>query len=173
MYIYIYLYLYIKRIAKLYSVGYSMSASTSQEKEHSLAYVQKCENKDVCVECGVGLTAVPNQVALPSWVLPPASSWLRRWSKKPGDSHLYHPGTSPLRGDDVSLWKMPNQTSYCPCKGKVLKPPAPLTRSDVHPAPSRPSRLWLTSVCVCFLFSFQHQVCSSWLSEVLVTVVRH
>lgn len=42
-----------------------MSTSTSQEKEHSLAYMQKCENKVVCVKRGIGLTPVPKQVVLP------------------------------------------------------------------------------------------------------------
>lgn len=152
-----------RKFAKLHSVGYNMSTSTSQEKEHSLAYMQKYENKDVCVNRGIGLTPVPKQVALPSWALPPASSWLRRQ------------GVSSL-GTATSATEAPacSEEATVPCakcqtwllavlrgKGVEAACSAPLTSSEVHPAAARQSRLWLTGTCVCFLFTFQHQVCSS------------
>lgn len=104
-----------------------MSTSPSQERKHSLAYMQKCDNKDVCVKRGIGLTPVP-PVALPSSPLPPASSWLCRQgaSERPGNNHLCQRGTSPLPRDNSSLWKTPDLASCCPCKEKVWKLPVRL-----------------------------------------------
>lgn len=58
---YIYVCTYIYMFAKLHFVGYYLSTSTSQEKEHSS--MQKYENKDVYVKHGLGVTAVPSQPA--------------------------------------------------------------------------------------------------------------
>lgn len=59
--LYICVYIYIYMFAKLHFVGYYLSTTTSQEKEHSS--MQKYENKDVCVKHGLGVTAVPSQPA--------------------------------------------------------------------------------------------------------------
>ena len=102
---YIYTYIYIK-FAKLCSVGYNLSTSTSQEKEHSH------ENKDVCVNHGIGLPPVPKQVALPSCPLPRPALGRTDRERAAGDSR-----------DSRSLWRMPDLTSCRPCEEKALKLP--------------------------------------------------
>lgn len=133
LYICVYIYININiKFAKLHSVGYHMSTSTSQEKAHSLENMQKCENKAVCVKTGIGVAAVPEQVVLPRPALGHMDGQPAPWGQSP--LPLSH---QPARRDTSALWEAPDLTSCCPC------------------------RLWLTGTCVCFLLIFQHQVCSS------------
>lgn len=131
LYICVYIYINIK-FAKLHSVGYHMSTSTSQEKAHSLENMQKCENKAVCVKTGIGVAAVPEQVVLPRPALGHMDGQPATWGQSP--LPLSH---QPAWRDTSAPWEAPDLTCCCPC------------------------RLWLTGTCVCFLFIFQHQFCSS------------